>query len=47
MDSEALQEGEFNLPNVLRPPESSYFGDVCLIFLVNETLLTAKSTEEL
>ena len=46
MDSLALQDGQFDLPKVLEPPESNYFADVCLIFLVNEAMFHQKLTTE-
>jgi len=39
LDSIALQEGQFELPEVLQPPDSNYFSEVCFVFLVNETTL--------
>jgi hypothetical protein len=39
MDRTALTDGCFTLPDVLSPPDSSYFSEVCLLFLVHETLI--------
>ena len=47
MDAYALQEGQFELPPVLQPPDSSYFSEVCLLFLINEpTLQEVLTTNE-
>ena len=43
MDKLALQDGNFSLPEVLAPPESNYFSEVCFIFLVAETLLKTQA----
>ena len=38
MDLASLKDGQFNLPEVLQPPESSYFSEVCMIFFISESI---------
>jgi hypothetical protein len=46
LDSIALQEGQFELPEVLQPPDSNYFSEVCFVFMVKETTITQHLTNE-
>jgi hypothetical protein len=36
MDFTALQEDQFKLPEILTPPDSNFFQEVCMIFFINE-----------
>lgn len=39
MDRIALMEGQFKMPEVLEPPDSNYFQEICMIFMINQPVI--------